>query len=162
MFSVCQMPCLKVRVAAFTLSQLNLSRMAAHQSSSLASVRNVFTIDAHQHNLVDVFKVFLTDLSAEETFTMKINDQSHLSPGKRVEMLSVLQETTFGENARALVQVCVLPPFNGSSSTTNLFVNIIMSVHAGSLHVFFMEKTWEALGIHIEDFLDEQALVVIM
>mmetsp|Transcript_6185 Transcript_6185/g.8908 ORF Transcript_6185/g.8908 Transcript_6185/m.8908 type:complete len:214 (-) Transcript_6185:835-1476(-) len=171
MISVCRMLRSKARAAAgndpllsllmlqstSSSYRLNFPRMTARRGSSLASVKNVLMIDASQYVPANAFDVLLTDLSAEEISKMKIDGQRHLSPATG-EVPSILQGITLGENARVLVRACVSRPL---SSTRSPLLNVIMLVDTGSPYVFFTEKTWEALGVQIEDFPGGQASVVI-
>ena len=116
-------------------------------------------IDADQYVKADAFDVLLTDLSAKEISKMQIDGQRHLSPATD-ETPYVLQGITIGENARVLVRACVSRPLS-STRTRSPLLNVMMLVDTVSPYVFFTRKTWEALGVPIEDFPGRQASVVI-
>ena len=79
----------------------------------------------------------------------------HLSAANKPST-TVLKGTTFGENARILV-AAVVSRTNGELSP----VNAIMLVDTGSPYVFLTAKTWNAIGVKVEDLPNGEAYVKI-
>ena len=112
-------------------------------------------MDAKDYVAVEHFDVLLTDLKAEDIARVKIDEIQHLSAANEPSP-TVLKGTTFGENARILVATVV-------SRTKGEFspVNAIMLVDTGSPYVFLTAKTWNTIGVKVEDLPNDQAYVKI-
>jgi predicted aspartyl protease len=104
-------------------------------------------IDAKDYVAVEHVDVLLTDLKAEDIAGITIENVHHLSPA--TNETPDLRGTTFGENARILVKAIVSRSSRQSLEFTSL--NVIMLVDTGSPYVYLSERTWEALGVKVED-----------
>ena len=113
-------------------------------------------MDAKYYVAVEHFDVLLTDLKAEDIARVKIDGIQHLSAANKASP-TILKGTTFGENARILVAAVV------SRTKQDEFhpVNAIMLVDTGSPYVFLTAKTWNAIGVKVEDLRNDQAYVKI-
>ena len=113
-------------------------------------------MDAKDYVAVEHFDVLLTDLKAEDIARIKIGGIQHLSAANKASA-TILKGTTFGENARILVAAVV------SRTKQDEFdpVNAIMLVDTGCPYVFLTAKTWNAIGVKLEDLPNDQAYVKI-
>ena len=113
-------------------------------------------MDAKDYVAVEHFDVLLTDLKAEDIARVKIDDVRHLSVANE-DMPTTLKGTTLGENARILVAAVV------SRSRQSEFkpVNVIMLVDTGSPYVYLTKKTWNNIGVKVENLPNDQAYVKI-
>ena len=114
-------------------------------------------MDAKDYVAVEHFDVLLTDLKAEDIARVKIDDVQHLSVANKEDTPTILKGTTFGENARILVNGVISRTKQGEFNP----VNVIMLVDTGSLYVFLNAKTWNSVGVTVEDFPNDQAYVKI-
>jgi len=102
--------------------------------------------------------VLLTDLKAEDIERIEIDGTQHLSvASKATPPPTILKGTTFGENARILVAAVVSRKKQGEFNP----VNAVMLVDTGSPYVFLTAKTWNAIGVKVEDLPNDQAYVKI-
>ena len=113
-------------------------------------------IDASNYVSVKEFDVLLTDLTAEDIAALRIEGVQHLSPAAN-RGASTLNGVTVGENARVLVAAVV----SRAARPTTEARNVIMLVNTGSPYVFLCRRTWEALGVRLEDLPNDQAFIVI-
>jgi predicted aspartyl protease len=114
-------------------------------------------MDAKDYVAVEHFDVLLTDLKAEDIARVKINDVRHLSVANEDTPTTLLKGTTFGENARILVAAVV----SRSRQSECKPANVIMLVDTGCPYVFLTEKTWNSIGVKVENLPNDQAYIKI-
>ena len=114
-------------------------------------------LDAKDYVAVQHFDVLLSDLKAEDIARMNIQGVKHLSAARKEDTPTVLKGTTFGENARILVAAVVSRTKQGDSNS----LNVIMLVDTGSPYVFLTARTWNSIGVKVEDLPNDQAYVKI-
>jgi predicted aspartyl protease len=116
-------------------------------------------MDAKDYVAVEHFDVLLTDLKAEDIARVKIDNVEHLSAANKAKAKpTTLNGITFGENARILVSAVVSRTKKQGEFNP---VNAIMLVDTGSPYVFLTAKTWNAIGVKVEDLPNDQAYVKI-
>lgn len=146
-FSALVCPSIKSIFNFFPLTLTTQQRRRQNQNTMM---------DAKDYVAVEHFDVLLTDLKAEDIARVKIDGIQHLSAAEASTTI-ILKGTTFGENARILVAAVVSRTKKDESNP----VNAIMLVDTGSPYVFLTIKTWNALGVKIEDLPSDQAYVKI-
>ena len=113
-------------------------------------------IDASNYVSVKQFDVLLTDLTAEDIAALRIEGVQHLSLAAN-RGARTLKGITVGENARVLVAAVV----SRAARPSSVARNVIMLVDTGSPYVFLCRRTWEALGVRLEDLPNDQAFILI-
>ena len=114
-------------------------------------------MDAKDYVAVEHFDVSLTDLKPEDVSRTKIDGVQHLTAANKEDAPAMLKGTTFGENARILVAAVVSRTKLGESNR----INVIMLADTGSPCVFLTAKTWNSIGVKVEDLPNSHACVKI-
>lgn len=114
-------------------------------------------MDAKDYVAVERFDVLLTDVTADDIDRIEICGVRHLSGVTDDTPATLIKGITFGENYRILVTTVV----NRSKQNQYNPVNVTMLVDTGSPYVFLSARTWNSIGVKVEELPNNQSHIMI-